>query len=197
MNDQPFICPQCQSMDQAQKISAIYNAGTTITPHYSTTMAGSTPIPMVRHRVGHTYLSRMLRPPMPTRKFLWKATLPFLIILFVVEAAIVVAFNSDISIGGINSRLFFVPALVVVVVISLLFARKFRMKWQNSLTSEIQPKRQIWDRLFYCHRCDLVFDPDTQQSVPPARMGELLLAEAAPSSYGCSGRSASDDLTSM
>ncbi|WP_201382506.1 hypothetical protein [Ktedonobacter sp. SOSP1-52] len=48
---------------------------------------------------------------------------------------------------------------------------------------DIQPGLQIWDKLFYCHRCDLVFNPDTRQSVPPTRIQELYQAASADKMY--------------
>ena len=32
----------------------------------------------------------------------------------------------------------------------------------------------IWNRLFYCARCDQIFNPHTSRTVPPAQMHVLL-----------------------
>jgi hypothetical protein len=33
---------------------------------------------------------------------------------------------------------------------------------------------QIWQKLFYCHRCGVVFNPETGESFPPSELGDYL-----------------------
>lgn len=179
MDDQPLSCPQCQSIDQVQKVSAIYNMGRT----YTTSVFSNRPIPMASNNMSRSYLQGMLRPPIMTR-LLWKKILPPLILVAILEAAVVLVTESGIfSIGGISSSFFTIPAICIITILSALPLSKYLKGWRNGLVKDVQPGLQIWDKLFYCHRCDLVFNPDTRESVPPTRIQELYQAASADTTY--------------
>jgi hypothetical protein len=74
-----------------------------------------------------------------------------------------------VTLFGVDSDFFEALLALIVVAVSLSESKRVqdaRARWEVTI--------EDWQRLFYCPRCDRVFDPQTGRSAPSGQMQALL-----------------------
>lgn len=185
-------CPNCHQIDKVEKVSSIYNAGVS-----SGRTVGSIKIHKYRGKqkmsgTTQTLLSRKLAPP---------ALNPPALINRRQKT------RSDGSIGCMALFLFVVAMLLtplgviekILAIIGFLIVQHFlTSSTQATNASQLrtaqlaQQKQQkvdswqkatnLWNELYYCYRCDIVFDPRSGYFTPCERMTDWLNNQAPNSS---------------
>ena len=179
-------CPVCQKDDQVQKITAIVKSGV-VTGSFSgpsvgagrakgewVTSVGSTSL----HGTTKTELARQLEPPPSPSEPHGLGCWGWIGVLFGLYVAAIMLFTLGLMISSVETvestssiwvlvgRAFaFGGPVVFVVGIVLAWQRHKRLKEQQ--TVEYLPALEAWrramkkyERLYYCGRDDVVFDPD-------------------------------------
>lgn len=147
-------CPNCREIDQVQSAAAIYQAGTTHTTGKSRSSSWFGPSYTHTHQSSHqTNLAHRLAPPeRKTGQQVFTALISFLSMKFlwdILHNHIQKTGSGRLPIGYTTGEfligLFFVIFIVRIAV--------------NARQRSAQAKR--WDKLWYCHRCNLEFVAET------------------------------------
>ncbi len=157
-------CFKCNYSDQIQKVSAIYSAGISSGSYYgsSTPLGESKPSFTTVSGSSQSLLSRRLAPPnKPSPSFM-------LIVL-------------DVVLAGFAIFCIILPCLFLLVLIYVLSYKpkvdQSKKEDKERLAKEIplwETAMERWNRLYYCMRDDVVFDPDTEASFRPEEMMNYL-----------------------
>jgi hypothetical protein len=149
------MCPKCKQADAIQKVTAIVAGGTS-----SGSFSAST----------SSLVHQLAPPPAPVRPK--GAPLGCLVPILVLAGGTAVSSNV----------LEWVRLIAFGIVAAALL---FHFRMLNTTTKrheEYQPlyRRAIqnWERLYYCHRDDVVFDPDRQDYVSPRRLQDFIFAQS-------------------
>lgn len=190
MANHKLYCPSCGMADQIAKVSGKYRGGRSSQSLSGPTMGVTMPIdgmgsPLLTGSytelsgVNQSELSRMLAPPLKPvpkgRSFM--ATLGLLILTIPCSCCLLPYFNNTFEASPIDILRswgwLFIALIalilgsgVVTTVRSHIRVRKAMPRWQQAMAR--------WHRLYYCARCDGVFNPSTGTFVSPSRMNELL-----------------------
>jgi len=178
-----LICPVCRKDDAIQKVSAIFSSGVQATTLELETYAQSAK--------GMTISKQALRlaPPAEPKKpgglhwLLWIVGLILSFLfdwVFALSAMILLpslAREGEASPCTACGCIGF-PLGLVLPVVALVLLHSFLLKRSKSRYSREFPVWQAmmerWNRLYYCSRDDVVFDPATGESVGPEALGALL-----------------------
>jgi uncharacterized membrane protein (DUF485 family) len=172
-----FNCPHCQQTDLAQRVSAIYNSGYESENNHTSDLESngswinikdtsiSISVKIQLNEDGKAYLQQKFVPPkkpkVPTEEYL-----KYTVVLAVVPFAFIMM--SGHQMGWMAYMIFpgFPLAAVILFIAYLcrwffefIFLRKPRRSYQQRFNIWRRNNR-IWERLHYCHRCDIVYDPE-------------------------------------
>lgn len=173
-------CPKCHTNDQSQKVSAIVMAGTSSYqasgPAIGTAFVGgkmglATGFTSVSG-TNQTALAAQLMPPVKPKKPKPYQADPVGALLAVVIACIgflLMTASRGVDIGVIIAVAVAVEILLVwssYGKVNALYTKQVLPPWQKVLAR--------WNRLYYCYRDDIVYDPETGRAVPPSQINTLL-----------------------
>lgn len=181
-----FGCIVCGNPG-VQKISALFRAGTWSAEstgvsvgygHVSTGQNFTTLETAASSTHGSTHLARLLAPParpsLRTGPTIWAWTLTWLIA--VIGILVWVPSISDPSNQGSQWRavvtIFGITILVCLLLSAVTLPRAFQERRANLIRWQHQVR--CWDQLFYCGRCDHVYNPQSRQAAAAHSMGYLL-----------------------
>lgn len=178
-------CPHCQQIDQVQKISAIYTGGLsnsklsgnmrssgTIGFETSVRINGSVNM----NGQNQTHLSQKFIPPkkpsIPIGDLLKYTgitiTLSFLIAKFIqtffqLRPLNILSFLMG-SLIGISSLIFSISCIIFVIILLIwifnVYVRRIPRTTYQERLNHWQKLCTIWDAMYYCHRCDIVYNPN-------------------------------------
>lgn len=177
-------CVNCQN-EEVEKVSSVYNSGT-----WSASKQGTrhgvrwdkkgrpivTTEPYTEHAKGATRLAEMLAPPEePTNAAVVVIILACIgLLCFLWFLAVLVL---EGLLGWTGSSL--AGIVLAVVALSVLYDPAKRLAERQA--EQFQKKHALWklamdrwESLYYCSRCDQVFDPATGKSASPRKMSSLL-----------------------
>lgn len=184
-NLSPFcVCPVCRN-EQTQRLTALTRAGTWMSQSSGTSVGAGhfdsgdnfttfSSTSSVTH--GASQLAMQLAPPkLPRPNYTWGIMLVFGILVGLMGVMFgLVAFGSP---DGLQTGIY---GALMITVSMFLFAKSRRAclaeraaavrdgeLWSNQMT--------IWERLFYCSRCDHVFDPANGRFVTSLGYCSLLM----------------------
>ena len=158
----PFVCPHCES-DQTQKLSVIYESGTSVintkSSHGAVGIADEGFVPIIgsskTEGVQQTSLAANASPPPQKDEFGLVAVIisivlaPVAGIIGLFLAAIVT--KNEIVVACV---LFLVPPLVILWASGKCFACRGNREWNR----DVWPKlRDEWNRKWFCHKCGVMF----------------------------------------
>jgi hypothetical protein len=179
----PILCPICQKDDQIQKVSSVHDSGTSFA-NYS---GPATSVVYTQGKIGvgrtfvsgttvsTTTLAKKLSPPTTPKK----PSFPFYfylgLVMFVLGACLLfgqvlpVVLTQNLSrINGLESFILFT---LFCVAVPGLFGAGMIVSGNGAKRQEVlsYPERLItfnedlavWNREYYCHRDDAIFDPFT------------------------------------
>lgn len=174
-----MLCPVCKKDDQIQKVSSIYSGGTsegrmsgpgsTVTYSDGKVGVGSTYFSGNVH--SSTGLARKLAPPSkPTQpsypgKFFCGLIILIPFGLMAVWLIIFMIFQGEEGDNsGIAFLIFAIIAAVGIFMVSTGSSAKKKQQYEyqgkiNQYNSDIEQ----WNRWYYCHRDDIIFDPTTEE----------------------------------
>ena len=179
-------CPICNKDDAIQKLSVIVSSGKSsgtfsgpsggvvrvdgkwgATGGYST-LSGSTISDLAR---------RLAPPPAPTLKRInWP-----LAILFAISALITGCFTIYgfmLSQGKfIIPLILFISTFVIYQVLTNNYLKKAKVIYQQE-KSHWGAALEKWNRLYFCHRDGIVFDPDTQETCQPDNLTQFVYSSS-------------------
>ncbi|MBW4509194.1 MAG: hypothetical protein KME64_22125 [Scytonematopsis contorta HA4267-MV1] len=172
-----FNCPHCQQTDLVQRVSAIYNSGHESENNNTSDLDSdgswintkntsiSISVKIQLNEDGKAYLQQKFVPPkkpkVPTEEYL-----KYTVVLAVVPFAFIMM--SGHRMGWMAYMIFpgFPLAALILFIAYLcrwlcefIFLRKPRRSYQQRFNIWRRNSR-IWGRLHYCHRCDIVYDPE-------------------------------------
>lgn len=169
-------CPSCQQIDGVQKVSAIVDAGKQTATNRGSGWVGLESTSWSSTTTSSTDLAEKLAIASPQRMggFLQiVVVIVFLVAWYFVFMSAVDALPTPMTTeeaAEVNPLvqifvplygLCFVPLLLAGFVI-------FRRRAYKAKVTEWQSRKNIWNRLYYCHRCDNVYAPGLKRTVPPA-----------------------------
>jgi len=191
-------CPICGKDDQIQKVSSIVENGTS-TGTYSGPAAGVVNVDGKPRLVGSystmsgsttTRLAQMFAPPTkPGQKgSCWLVVGMVVIALMVLNTlgfalrALLAGINDPTDFPVIASLALFIFAGLLIIPIWLIARQLSKVNRWNQQEhpkeiSEWQRKIAVYDRLYFCHRDDAVFDPNSGRHASPQELGRLLAAK--------------------
>jgi hypothetical protein len=172
-----FNCPHCQQTDLAQRVSAIYSSDCESENYHNYDFESNTnwmntgntsisiSVKIQLNEDGKAYLRHKFVPPkkpkVPTEEYL-----KYTGILVVVPFAFIMV--SGQQMGWMAYMIF--PGFPLAAVILFI---AYSCRWFFEFIILKQPRRsyeqrfnmwrknnRIWRRLHYCHRCDIVYDPE-------------------------------------
>jgi hypothetical protein len=158
MNTTAGACPECGSLDAAQRVTAIVRAGT------PTDYGIVTATPLAQQL--NVALLPVRLPKAVQSKVAGGIILAVLIGPFVVGTALSPFIGPTLELIGIG-RVILASIPLFIWGAYVQFARKEKY---------IESLRPIWAQLYYCHRCDRVFLPGDERTVPPGMLLPLLEA---------------------
>ena len=190
------VCPLCDKDDVVQKVSAIVSIGRS-----SGTFSGpSGGVAIIDGKVaavgGYTNLSgstlndlaRLLTPPTEP-----KEPSGFSIIIWILSILILFGFSLNFSLYVVYGyfKNFEIPGIVAIILIifltlGILIGGILILIYQDTrIRKKHGPQymaaheawelaMKFWNRLYYCHRDDIVFDPDTGKTCKPKDLYQLL-----------------------
>lgn len=170
-------CPQCGYMDQVQKVSVLYEESTIIVPQtviYSTQNGG--PRYGTTEKEGHTRLGRELQPP---KLVATPGTEEWGVQFVLAIIAVVIIYNLASATYFQSLPLTVWPVigvwLLLAIVVHYLFrgARVRRREEHERNIAYWKVARETWERLYFCHRCGVVFEPGKALAVPPEEIDRL------------------------
>lgn len=186
-----IVCPQCNKDDAIQKISAIVDAGKS-NGSYS---GSSTSQVSIDGKSGASYgysflsgssmteLTKLLIPPTPYKyedvsigSFLLFILIGFFTLSLIIWALLAIFFN---LIQNIYGAIIFVVIELGSLYVVFLLIRSIRstkeLEQENKIKYQDEEAKwksalQRWNRLYYCHRNGIVFDPETNETCEPANI---------------------------
>jgi hypothetical protein len=173
-----LVCPNCQQIDQVQKVSAVVDTGTT-----ASAFIVKVPGRAIRGRaIGQTRTDLSIKlapPPEPqyTRNIRRLIASSFLITLILVIAGII--FNGGVTIlSDFSGSVRFTLGISVILMSAIPFLglipiTKSNNKYKQRAMTELDIIHRTWEEsirkwkeLYYCARCDRVFLQNQQDSSP-------------------------------
>jgi hypothetical protein len=159
------VCPKCEKDDQVQKVTSIVTSGSATAYHKVDGFAGGSGT-----SVSQTQLAKRLAPPSKPISNGINGVPPVMAMLILVGGGLLIAFvlfslPANDNLGYVGIALF----LGIVIWIS--------SKPDNKLKSQLlvwEQKLSNWKELYYCHRDDCVFDPNTNKTASPENLERLL-----------------------
>jgi len=157
-----------------QKVSAVYGGGISKaqrqawmpkTPKYNLA-----PVLTTHEEVSQTALSKKLSPP-PKPSFSDYAGCGLVSLIAVGGVGFFVGF---LLTGNALIAIAFTVAAVIGVAAWLAKKEEAEKRNYDQAMERYNRAMPVWERLYYCGRDDIVFDPDTGESVPADSMNELL-----------------------
>lgn len=172
-------CPHCEQIDQVQKISAIYTAGLS-NSNFSGFVNGES---VNLKRQNQSELSKRFKPPV---KPIEPIKIPFTSdqVVYYSRKTIIICASLALFFLIINSFLFMF-ALAFLIYASIAFAIASSIRSNPNRHVVVKPTYQerlshwqelciIWNGTYYCHRCDIVYNPDKPDQVyHPENAGQL------------------------
>jgi hypothetical protein len=184
----PILCPICEKDDRIQKVSSVYDSGrsfgnyrgpaTTVVYSQGKTGLGGTYVSGTT--VSETPLANKLSPPIAPKKpsfpfYFYFGLINFVVgICFCLWTVIYEVISGEITIyniskiNGLESFILFVlccmviPAVVGIVTIVLgIITKQQQVESYPGRLATFNKDLEVWNRLYYCHRDDAVFDPST------------------------------------
>src|SRR6266480_1697298 len=144
-------CPVCQQTDQVMPLQVAYESGA---------------------------VQRFAPPPMPVSKVGMMKSIVVGFALVIVGVFIILTFA---GVGGYATWPQSVQILLIVLVLSLIAF--LRIVQGDNQTLQYLPAwdeaMEIWRRLYYCKRDDVVFDPQTNKALSDAAVNSMLTVEKA------------------
>ncbi|HLK61120.1 MAG TPA: hypothetical protein VKU00_31450 [Chthonomonadaceae bacterium] len=177
-------CAHCQN-EEVEKVSAVYNRGTWTSSSYGTRHGvrwdrRGRPFvatePFSERSKGATRLAEMLEPPTePANVGMIMVLLFCTALLFCLWLSSALLFQNLFGwTGGCITGI-----VVVLFAFSMIYDPAKRVSDRQTKRYEekhTQWKQAMdrWDNLYYCSRCDHVYDPDSGKSATARNMGSLL-----------------------
>ena len=197
-----IVCPIDQKDDSIQKLSAIYTSGcgsgTYQGTSYGTAYVNGKASTVTSTSSGNTYyasnLAASIAPPTPPQavtmlqlmgwSLLFCFSLCLIIAPYFVWKRLKTWTSSDVNI----QKQIFTPLFNFYCVIALIFGWALiwalllvpllnRIRQHEDLerrTRLFQESLHKWNRLFYCHRCDIIFDPETSAKFSRSELNNYL-----------------------
>ncbi|GHO95205.1 hypothetical protein KSF_052530 [Reticulibacter mediterranei] len=174
-----FTCPICKQIDRVEKVSAVYEAGTSIGAYSGGTvgvgMAGGVVGVGVAqtNMTGMSQTNRSLRlapppqPQLPQGEGCGVGLLLFLCFAVgLVGLGMALADNSERLIGAA----LFTVCTAGFVSLLVVLGRKSRIKKAEHAQQIVRWQQAVanWERLYYCGRNDVVFIPGNSETCVPA-----------------------------
>ncbi|MBN6039438.1 hypothetical protein [Amycolatopsis sp. 195334CR] len=165
----PLACPQCREVDQVQHVPAVHQGGRVsyqgLGPAYTGTTGYATPY----HGVATSAVSSALNPAPPIRGASGYLVLAVLATIFtglagIVALSLTVASEHISVIGQFWTWIWPALGLGMSVLGFLQYAHRSRANTQMRQGS--QRVLDVWSRAWFCHRCGMVFFPETDQVIP-------------------------------
>ena len=188
------VCSRCAKDDKFEKISAIVKYGRTSGKYSGPSggvvyAEGEWGIVGGRPNLdGHSSsdLARLLSPPpKPRMPGNWLLALTSGFLVFAVAGAMMtglLAYEADQNLASLSRSLLvwgvFIVFLSVTVVAVWTDKRTKNLKSRSALSSW-KKALNVWDRLYYCFRDDLVVDPQTGTTYRPNELGQVLFKDSA------------------
>lgn len=173
-----FNCPHCHQTDLAQKISKIYYSGISHSQdadsHFdfdsNGTISINISVKIQLSEQGQAYLQQKFVPPakpkVPTEEYL-KYTVAIAVVPF---AFMMISGELAGSMAHLVFPGFPLAAIILFIVylcrlaLELIILKRPRVTYQQRLKKWYRDCL-IWERLYYCHRCDIVYDPERPEIV--------------------------------
>lgn len=149
------VCPVCKQSDKVKKLQAVYNEG----------------------------MSRFAPPAMPGKTVPMLRTMVFNMVLvgiFVFLILVLVGSEGFGQVIEITLVVLALAAIVLALVLSYMAFTRVVLGDQEATERYSAWDRAMgnWNRLRYCTRDDVVFDPQTGKVVPEEALREMLVIEA-------------------
>ncbi len=196
-----IACPKCGNNDQSQKVTSIVKRDTqsyrASGPSFGSAYVGgkwglASGFTTVSG-ITQSELAKQLSPNIEMRKSTFitdaAALAMFAVVAFCIPVGIILAVApSSNPMYTHQIPEYLTPVGITLILIGVLFgiwrfpelARRQRTTQSRKRADDLQRKEEYkkalscYDRLFYCYRDDLVFDPKTGKSCPPSQMNTLL-----------------------
>jgi hypothetical protein len=197
-------CPICLNQDQIAKVSAVYKRGVSETSSSGRAIGVSAPIslnespyisymPISMSGMNISKLSKKLAPPSyPKKKSFgcFKLFIIFIGSIFTIGLGLLAGMGVAMSeTPGIATEPRLSKGLGIFLIIILFFC--FVLTWvligflfkrrQNKIDIEFQSTLKLynshysrWNKLYYCFRDDIVFDPETNEYAPADKISNLI-----------------------
>lgn len=152
------VCPVCKQSDKVKKLQAVYNEG----------------------------MSRFAPPPMPGKTVSILGIMTFNMILVGIFVFLILVLVGSESFGNVHPYIALtlvvlaIAAIVLALVLSYIaFTRVVHGDQEASQHySDWDRAMATWNRLRYCTRDNVVFDPQTGKVVPEEALSDMLSTEA-------------------
>ncbi len=193
ISSHPLNCPLCGQLDRVEKVTSVYNAGFSMGNYAGTSIGvGSAGGRLVvtgssTHLTGtqQTLISQRLAPPLsPVQRHMndgsaWPALfVPCLIFTIIFGGCFLLLLGNSIASAFKFILLIPVGLFGGMAVIFLLMMIRASHKKRSMIETETpywQRAMEKWDRLYFCHRDDVVFSPQSGRYVRMEQMSSLLV----------------------
>ena len=165
-------CPQCQQIDQVQKISAIYSTGLSnskATGYIDTDLIGTR---VQLKGESQTYLSKKFNPPEKPKATLTTGGVLGCTGTVLVLLAMLAVYSFKKNIANLFEPTLGVLAcgMVFFIVIFIVWRQEKQERHvvQPTLEERLshwQELCNVWNGTYYCHRCHIVYHPDKPDRV--------------------------------
>ncbi len=183
-------CPRCREIDRTQSVRSIVSGGTTKTVSQRTGGAivfggdGGVGEAFGTSRstsTSATLLAKALAPPIKPQTpravavgLVLYAIFP--IIIFLCCGAVLVSGVPGTTKYPVVTSLMAIAAMAVClgILVALFFAAQRVMPAADERHEQWRRQVVVWPTLYYCWRCDLVYDPTTGKKASPDNMARVL-----------------------
>ena len=163
----PIVCPVCNRNDMIQRVTTVVDAGTVRGISNAPIIEGENLIPASSYHA--STLANRLKPPAEPKKpeIDWNAGCTLSLLAgFLIYATIASLTDAEtVAIGLLCCGL---PGILVTIAAYRVFNKPNEAKEQYlHQLAKWNKGIERWQRLYYCARDDILFDPETNEVYPP------------------------------
>lgn len=173
-------CPKCEQSDRITKVSAIVTGGISSGSYQGPSIGVSTPVGKGQSRVSggyttlqgssQTMISGLLAPPKKPETKRWSGCAIFALIgLAPLTISAIVGYQD----GGAAFGVIFVVIIIAIITSQNNKVNTSKEEYEKELPRWQQAMRR-WDSLYYCERDDILFNPETNETLPVGAMMDYL-----------------------
>ncbi len=182
-----IVCPQCENDNSIQRVSAVVAGGTSTGSFSGPTGAVTYSDGKIGSAGGYTTLSggsstalaKMLALPMrPQKIFSNSCNGTILIVLFLflvlIGISMVIGSLSNANYDSLGCALPFGILFTLGSMIAIIAINKRDARIESTELPFWETYKARWEKLYYCHKHGIVFDPETNKACEPAQIKEFV-----------------------